>query len=92
VSSARELLTARELQVLILTADGLSGREIADRLRLGTATVKTHRDRINHKLNARNGTHAVSLAYVLGLIAPAAPAVPQTSDYTAEPEQATLAP
>jgi two-component system nitrate/nitrite response regulator NarL len=44
-------LTAREREVLVQIADGLSNKEIATRLNLGVRTVETHRERIMHKLN-----------------------------------------
>ena len=44
-------LTAREREVLIQIADGLSNKEIAARLSLGVRTVETHRERIMRKLS-----------------------------------------
>jgi two-component system nitrate/nitrite response regulator NarL len=44
-------LTAREREVLIRIADGLSNKEIAGRLSVGVRTVETHRERIMRKLN-----------------------------------------
>ncbi|MGO8678541.1 MAG: response regulator [Limisphaerales bacterium] len=44
-------LTAREREVLVQIAGGLSNKEIAARLNLGVRTVETHRERIMHKLN-----------------------------------------
>lgn len=45
-----DLLTPRELEVGRLTAEGLTSKEIAERLGIGASTVDTHRHRIEHKL------------------------------------------
>lgn len=65
----RELtITKRELEILSLIADGLSNREIAEKLFVSENTVKTHSSRLFDKLNARRRTQAVQRAKELGLI------------------------
>ena len=56
-------LTAREVEVLALLASGLSNTEIAQRLYLSNATVKTHINRIFAKTGARDRAQAVRYAY-----------------------------
>ncbi|WP_327067634.1 response regulator transcription factor [Kitasatospora sp. NBC_01302] len=61
-------LTEREREVLVLIAAGLSNQEIAERLYLGQATVKTHINRIFAKTGARDRAQAVRYAYRAGLV------------------------
>ena len=62
-------LTARELEVLQLAAQGYSGRQIAERLRISPATIKTHFEHIYSKFGVRGRAAAVAQALRAGLIA-----------------------
>lgn len=61
-------ITKRELEILGLIAQGLSNREIAERLFVSENTVKTHSSRLFDKLTARRRTQAVQRGKELGLI------------------------
>jgi len=65
----RELaITPRELEILALIANGMSNREIADKLFVSENTVKTHSSRLFDKLSAKRRTQAVQIGKELGLI------------------------
>jgi DNA-binding CsgD family transcriptional regulator len=61
-------ITPRELEILVLIAEGLSNREIAARLFVSENTVKTHSSRLFEKLDARRRTQAVQIAKAAGLL------------------------
>ena len=67
---AVESLTPREREVFGLIAAGLSNPEIAEKLFLSEATVKTHVGHILAKLEARDRVQAVVIAYQTGVVTP----------------------
>jgi LuxR family maltose regulon positive regulatory protein len=67
-ASGGEPLSGRELEVLRILAEGLGNREIAERIFVSEATVKTHVQRILRKLDAGSRTQAVARARELMLL------------------------
>ena len=67
-SALDEPLTSRELEILLLVADGRSNREIASALYLSVGTIKAHVHNLTGKLGARSRTEAVAIGRRLGLI------------------------
>lgn len=67
---ATAVLTDREREVLVEMAQGYANPEIAGRLHLSEATVKTHVGRVLAKLGLRDRVHAVIFAYDHGLVRP----------------------
>ena len=61
-------LSARELEVLQLMADGLSNQQIAERLFVSLNTIKTHTSNLFIKMEVERRTQAVDMAKRLGLI------------------------
>jgi DNA-binding NarL/FixJ family response regulator len=61
-------LTGREREIALLVAQGLSNREIADRLIISPLTAKTHVSNILRKLGCRDRATLVALAYESGLV------------------------
>jgi DNA-binding NarL/FixJ family response regulator len=72
-SAALEELSQRELEVLRLMAGGLNNAEIAGRLIVSQATVKTHVANVLRKLGVRDRVQAVVFAYEHGIVEPGAP-------------------
>jgi ATP/maltotriose-dependent transcriptional regulator MalT len=61
-------ISKREFEVLELIANGLSTREISEKLFISHNTVKTHTSNLFQKLNAKRRTQAVRKAKSLGLL------------------------
>ena len=63
-----EPLTEREVEVLQLTAHGLSSIEIGEKLHLSPETVKGYKKRMIYKLDVKNSCHAVAVGIALGIV------------------------
>ena len=61
-------ITPRELEILELIAQGMSNREIAEKLFVSENTVKTHSSRVFDKLGAKRRTQAVQFGKEFGLL------------------------
>ncbi|MGW7607448.1 response regulator transcription factor [Streptomyces sp. NPDC054766] len=71
-AEAPDGLTSRETEVLLLIAEGLSNHEIARKLHVSTATVKTHINNLFAKTGLKDRAQAVRYAYGKGLVRPPA--------------------
>ena len=67
-SSLIEPLSDRELEVLQLVTEGMSNREIAEKLYISTGTAKTHVHNLCGKLGVRNRTEAALKGKELGVV------------------------
>ncbi|MGH8915391.1 MAG: LuxR C-terminal-related transcriptional regulator, partial [Acidimicrobiia bacterium] len=73
---AEEMLSTREVEVLLEVADGLSNKEIGRSLHISEATVKTHLVHIFAKLGVEDRTAAVTVALERGIIRLDRPGLP----------------
>lgn len=78
-TSLAEALSPRERDVLTLLADGLSDKQIGLALGIHWMTARRHVGNIASKLGARNRTHAVRIAFELGLLIPYRPLTAQAA-------------
>ena len=62
------LLSDREREVLVLIAEGLSNKEVADRLGIGVRTTETHRERLMQKLNIHTVAGLTKFAIANGMV------------------------
>ncbi|MEU9343567.1 response regulator transcription factor [Streptomyces sp. NPDC048278] len=69
-AEAPDGLTARETEVLVLIAEGFTNQEIARKLHVSTATVKTHINNLFAKTGLKDRAQAVRYAYGKGLVRP----------------------
>lgn len=67
-TSASVLLTEREVEIVRLIAEGLSSRQIAERLSISVKTVDTHRANIMEKLGVRNSAELIKYAIREGIL------------------------
>ena len=66
--TTKDELSSRELEVLGLVAEGLSNREVAERLFLAPTTVRDHVQSLMHKLRVKSRTGAAVAGLRLGLL------------------------
>ena len=66
--ASRQELSAREVEVAILLAQGYINKEVADRLNISTTTVITHRTHIMEKLRARSLADIIIYVVMNGLL------------------------
>lgn len=71
--SLRESLTLREVEIVRLITDGLSSKEIAEKLFISDRTVDNHRARIMSKLGLRNTVDIVKFAIFSGIYSTESP-------------------
>ncbi len=64
----RDEVSAREIEILQLIADGFRNRDMARTLHLSEETVKTHVHNVLQKMNATSRAHAVAIAFRDGMI------------------------
>jgi DNA-binding NarL/FixJ family response regulator len=69
LSPARHPLTPRQLEVLLLLAEGASPNEVAERLHVSPATVRKHIERILRLLDVRSRSEAIAWAFREGIAA-----------------------
>jgi len=65
---SKHLITRREKEVLVLVAQGLSNKEIAERLSLSIRTVENHRNHLLQKFDVKNAAGLVKIAMDEGLV------------------------
>ena len=65
---SRDILTKREIEYLALAALGCANTEISTKLVVSRSTVKKTLETVFRKLKAKNRTHAVSIAFTLGIL------------------------
>ena len=61
-------LTRRQLQVLVLVAQGGTSRTIAEELGIARDTVRTHAESMKHRLGARTLAHAVAIGFEYSIL------------------------
>ncbi|MBC7971787.1 MAG: response regulator transcription factor [Verrucomicrobia bacterium] len=66
--SDRSPITDRQLEILQLAADGLSNREICQKLYIALGTTKTHFRGILERLEANDRGHAIAIGFRVGLL------------------------